>query len=102
MNSVVFVHGLGSDPDCTWTAKNASSSESGYINWVVDFLPNDLPGDVKNGTRLFFYNYNTYWKRDAVKTRLARISLEFLGNLRNQIERETSVSQSLTNNVDSR
>lgn len=40
------------------------------MNWVSDFLPNDLPTAIRKDTRIFFYNYDSYWKRDAVQTRL--------------------------------
>jgi hypothetical protein len=41
-----------------------------YANWVSEFLPDDLPSTAHKDTRIFFYKYESYWNRDAVKTRL--------------------------------
>lgn len=48
----------------------SSSSSTQYVTWVSDFLPEDLPAEIRKDTRIFFYNYDSYWKRDAVQTRL--------------------------------
>ncbi|KJZ69751.1 hypothetical protein HIM_10862 [Hirsutella minnesotensis 3608] len=92
---IVFVHGLGSNPDTTWLARrpattpvplNTTLSDSEqYVNWVSDFLPNDLPPAIRRNARLFFYNYDSYWKRDAVYTRLPNLGsdlLERIGQVR--------------------
>ena len=41
-----------------------------YVNWVSDLLPDDLPSSSHGDNRIFFYNFDSYWKRDAVNTRL--------------------------------
>ncbi|CAP80021.1 hypothetical protein PCH_Pc12g03940 [Penicillium rubens Wisconsin 54-1255] len=77
---IIFVYGLGSNPNTTWrvrksnntsqsTEETQSNSEQD-VNWVSDFLLSDLPPEVRKDARIFFYNYDSYWKRDAVYTRL--------------------------------
>ncbi|KAF2003883.1 hypothetical protein P154DRAFT_519784 [Amniculicola lignicola CBS 123094] len=76
---IIFVHGLGSNPDTTWGPKGTC--------WVSDFLPQDIPAAFHKDVRIFFYNYDSYWKRDAVQARLwslgksllDRITLEIRG-----------------------
>ncbi|KJZ70348.1 hypothetical protein HIM_10277 [Hirsutella minnesotensis 3608] len=92
---IVFVHGLGSNPDTTWQARRPAmtpvpldttlSDSEQYVNWVSDFLPNDLPPAIRGNVRIFFYNYDSYWKRDAVYTRLPNLGsdlLERIGQVR--------------------
>jgi hypothetical protein len=86
------VHGLGSNPDTTWRARRVNpqqdkaarprTTEDQYVNWVSEFLPCDLPPTVRKDTRIFFYNYDSYWKRDALHTGL----LELGGNLLEQVK----------------
>ncbi|EXK77979.1 hypothetical protein FOQG_17325 [Fusarium oxysporum f. sp. raphani 54005] len=82
---IILVHGLGSNPDTTWQklAKDdlyiqadPLSSGKKYVNWVADFLCDDLPLDIRRHTRVFFYNYDSYWKRDAIEERRSRLGLE--------------------------
>ncbi|KAJ6023757.1 hypothetical protein N7540_004554 [Penicillium herquei] len=77
---IIFVHGLGSNPDKTWcTRKTPNTNNSDVeaepnskrnVNWVSDLLPDYLPPETCKEVRMFFYNYDSYWKRDAVYTRL--------------------------------
>ncbi|CAG8018098.1 unnamed protein product [Penicillium salamii] len=75
---IIFVHGLGSNPDTCWqaksTTKTSGSTEDEHVNWVSDFLPHDLPREIREDVRIFFYNYESYWMRDAVHTRLSTIA----------------------------
>ncbi|KAB8269937.1 hypothetical protein BDV30DRAFT_241947 [Aspergillus minisclerotigenes] len=82
---IIFVHGLGSNPDTTWQRLVESKShddsgdpslESRYVNWVTDFFCEDLPPHVQKNTRLFFYNYDSYWQRDAIQERRTRLGQE--------------------------
>ena len=43
-----------------------------YKCWVDNFLPNEIPERIRRHVRIYFYNYDTYWKRDAVHTRLEK------------------------------
>jgi hypothetical protein len=52
------------------------------VNWVSDFLLDDLPPSGRKDTRLFFYNYDSYWKRDAVHTRLWNLGIGFLEHVK--------------------
>ncbi|KAL1594246.1 Serine active site containing protein 1 [Nothophoma quercina] len=76
-SSVIFVHGLGSNPDTTWNLKGS--------NWVRDFLPDDIPAASREDVRIFFYNYDSYWKRDAIETRLWRLGEGLVNSICSQI-----------------
>ncbi|KAL4938709.1 hypothetical protein BDV06DRAFT_200264 [Aspergillus oleicola] len=83
---VVFVHGLGSNPDTTWAAKTnhrQSPTEPGneFTCWVTDFLPEDIPSPERENVRLYFYNYDSYWQRDAVQVRLPELGEDMLDRL---------------------
>ncbi|KAM5527058.1 Kinesin light chain 5 [Fusarium oxysporum f. sp. phaseoli] len=82
---IILVHGLGSNPDTTWqklakddlhNQADPLSSGKKYVNWVADFLCDDLPPDIRRHTRVFFYNYDSYWKRAAIEERRSRLGLE--------------------------
>lgn len=62
------------------------------MNWVSDFIPNDLPPEFRKSVRMFFYNYDSYWKRDAVYTRLASVANNLLEHIDGQIRRSKDVS----------
>ncbi|RFN43622.1 protein serac1 [Fusarium flagelliforme] len=61
--------------------KAAADSEE-FVDWVSEFLPNDLPAVIQQNIRIFYYNYDSYWKRDAVHTRLANLGDELLEHIR--------------------
>ncbi|KAJ5960017.1 uncharacterized protein N7479_007167 [Penicillium vulpinum] len=92
---IIFVHGLGSNPDTTWRARRSTNTShpieetrpngEQYVNWVSDFLPSDLPPEVRKDARIFFYNYDSYWKRDAVYTRLQSVGTHLLEHIDGQI-----------------
>jgi hypothetical protein len=100
-SSIIFVHGLGSNPDTTWGARRPQNpvdqiegtpSDEQYVNWVKEFLPNDLPLEIRKEARIFFYNYDSYWKKDAVYTRLPTIGNNLLEHIDGQIHRSKNVS----------
>jgi hypothetical protein len=69
--SVVAVHGIGADPDITWT-------ENG-LNWLehLEMLPSALPA-----ARIMRFGYDSRWKGDdAVKQRLSAVSERLLRSL---------------------
>jgi hypothetical protein len=83
--SIILVHGLGSNPDTTWQklAKNVSRNHTDpasqgkqFVNWVSDFLCEDFPPEVRRHARVFFYNYDSYWKNDAIEERRSRLGHE--------------------------
>ncbi|KAK3324839.1 P-loop containing nucleoside triphosphate hydrolase protein [Apodospora peruviana] len=88
---IIFVHGLGSNPDTTWratklvatvdTREEAATDNAQFVNWVSDFLPIDILEATNTDVRIFFYNYDSYWKRDAVYTRLANLGNELLEHI---------------------
>jgi hypothetical protein len=100
--SIVFVHGLGSNPDTTWQAarraeaanasQEAARDNDRSVNWVRDFLPEDLPPAIYRDVRMFFYNYDSYWKREAVHTRLAHDGNELLEHINGKIRVSEAVS----------
>ncbi|KAE8149842.1 hypothetical protein BDV25DRAFT_130058 [Aspergillus avenaceus] len=84
---IIFVHGLGSNPDTTWSARKCETIplpdiEKEDVCWITDFLPKDIPSPLRENVRLYFYNYDSFWKRDAVQTRLYRLGGEMLNRLR--------------------
>lgn len=88
--SIIFVHGLGSNPDTTWRAERCATTpdtpcleSERYVNWVSDFLPDDLCSDTNQDIRLFYYNHDSYWKRDALPERLNTFGHKLLGWLHN-------------------
>ncbi|RDW58624.1 hypothetical protein BP6252_13100 [Coleophoma cylindrospora] len=95
---IIFVHGLGSNPDTTWRAKRVDllHDKAGcpeYVNWIREFLPHDLPPTVGKDTRIFFYNYDSYWKRDALKTGLGELGGKLLEEVKTKL-RQTEEEQS--------
>lgn len=92
---VIFVHGLGSNPDATWSAKRTTppgqegqddaAHVSPAINWVTELLPEDIPDNLKDIVRLYFYNYDSYWQRDAVNNRLSMLGDALLEDINDTI-----------------
>ncbi|KAF2015045.1 TPR-like protein [Aaosphaeria arxii CBS 175.79] len=70
---IIFVHGLGSNPDTTWGPRES--------NWVNDILPQDIPVELQKDVRIFFYNYDSYWKRDAIQACLQSFAHGLLDNV---------------------
>lgn len=74
-DSLIFVHGLGSDQLKAWTTTltdlpaqhldDGPSSKPKEINWVRDFLHQDLKKDFSQSVRIFLYGYDSRWMRDA-------------------------------------
>ena len=61
-SSIVFVHGLASNPDTTW----CGTGPSGKVNWIKDFLAPDLADAApEQAIELWQYNYNSFWWRQA-------------------------------------
>lgn len=102
IDSIVFVHGLGSNPDTTWRARRPASSPAtnqdvpgendSYVTWVRDFLPDDLPPSIREEVRMFFYNYDSYWKRDALDNRLTNLGSALLERIGGGIRKSDAVS----------
>ncbi len=61
------------------------------MTWVSDFLPDDLRSDIRQDIRLFFYNYDTYWKRDALPERLSTLGHALLGRITSKIRTTDAV-----------
>lgn len=72
-DSIVAVHGLGSNPHTTWLPRKSSRPEdgSGQIDpttkpmWLRDILPQDLQGRGFR-VRVLAFNHNTRWKVSAL------------------------------------
>ncbi|ETN44019.1 uncharacterized protein HMPREF1541_10884 [Cyphellophora europaea CBS 101466] len=88
---VVFVHGLGANPDTTWTAtlpptKPAIPDEHDKtqerVCWVTNLWIDDIPAEVRRKTRIFFYNHDSGWRRDGVQGRLSTLAGRMLHELR--------------------
>ncbi|KEQ57652.1 uncharacterized protein M437DRAFT_61128 [Aureobasidium melanogenum CBS 110374] len=94
---IVLVHGLGSNPDTTWLAEApedsitsdasdlsdiaSASRAKRYVNWVTEFLVHDVYCADQFTPRVFFFNYDSYWKRDALETRLCSMADKLLASL---------------------
>lgn len=99
VHSIIFVHGLGANPDTTWSApKTHDATAPGprdgvwpSVNWVTDYLPYDLPAHILPYTRLFFYNYDSYWLRDAIEARLWAMGEKLVSQISLQIRRSDEV-----------
>ncbi|PIG81916.1 eukaryotic translation initiation factor 3 subunit [Aspergillus arachidicola] len=93
---IVFVHGLGSNPDTTWRARTSTQTtgtSTEYRTWVSDFLPDDLSLPDRQDVRIFFFNFDSFWKRDAVQTRLANIGNDLLEHITNTMRRSEAEQQ---------
>jgi hypothetical protein len=87
------VHGLGSNPDTTWLARplntvatlhrdlEVSASQNKPVNWVTDLLPDEIPLDVRQRSRFYFHNHDSYIKRDALNVRMRHVSDDLLNGL---------------------
>lgn len=53
-----------------------------FVNWVSDFLPDDLHLKIRREVRIFYYNYDSYWQRDALHTRLELLGKGLLEHIR--------------------
>ncbi|EXJ63310.1 uncharacterized protein A1O5_11631 [Cladophialophora psammophila CBS 110553] len=91
---IIFVHGLGSNPDSTWQARRSCDAGEQHrsedvtddlVCWVMDLLIDDLPPTVRRKTRIFFYNHDSYWQCGAVQTRLWNLAGNMLHHLRGRI-----------------
>ena len=96
--SIIFVHGLGSNPDTTWKLKNTAANseminDEEYVCWVTDFLPHDIPPAVLQDLRVFFYNHDSFWQRDSVQTRLWNLGHNLLNQMSMGIRRTEEVSK---------
>jgi len=69
--SVVAVHDIGAEPDCTWMANG--------INWLKDgsMLPHDIPN-----ARIMRFGYEPQWLSvDSVQQRLSLVADQLLHSL---------------------
>ncbi|OQV09646.1 Tetratricopeptide repeat-containing protein [Cladophialophora immunda] len=91
---IIFVHGLGSNPDSTWLARSPRNAtgprqragvDGDGVCWVTDLLIADIPPAVRRKTRIFFYNHDSYWQRGAVQTRLWNLAGNLLQHLQGKI-----------------
>jgi len=72
-----------------------TSDEEEYVCWVKDFLPQDIPLALRQNIRVFFYNHDSYWKRDAIQTRLRNLGDKLLNRLSTEIHRTEEVCKSV-------
>lgn len=92
------MHGLGSNPDTTWRARNTATEleathDKEFVCWITDFLPQDIPEAVRQDISVFFYNHDSFWQRDAVQTRLANLGQGLLHRIRAKIRRTEEVGK---------
>lgn len=87
-SSLLFVHGLGANPDTTWCAGAVTGASPELSTksccWITDLLPDDLKAEGLNKhVRLFTFNYDSFWMREANSTRLAELGRILLQELLN-------------------
>ncbi len=98
---VIFVHGLGSHPDSTWRAERgveALSSQNGsqrqqkeYVYWVKDYLIPDLASKGGCDLKMFYYNYDSAYYRDASDKRLQDLGDQLLSRISSRRQSAKSV-----------
>jgi len=105
--SIIFVHGLGSDPDTTWRARKSGTHTAGAsqptptphgmqeddVCWVTDFLPHDFPTGIRQSSRVYYYNHDFFWQTDAIATRLWNLSHNMLVRISSEIRKTKEVGQ---------
>jgi hypothetical protein len=85
LDSIIAVHGLGSNPDTTWQSRTTvplegSSDQEIYPIWLRDFLPQDLQKDGFR-VRVMAFNHNTRWKTNALNKSLEDYGQDLLREL---------------------
>jgi hypothetical protein len=79
----------------TATDAQTTSNEEEYVCWVKNFLPQDIPPALRQNIRVFFYNHDSYWKKDAIQTRLRSLGDKLLDRLSTEIRRTEEVCKSV-------
>lgn len=77
LSSVVFVHGLASNPATTWTARAERSNNTERVDWITKFLAPDLCANlqIKERLRMFYFNYESTWMYNASDARLREFGM---------------------------
>ena len=73
-HSIVAVHGIGANPDYTWTTSG--------VNWLEDrrMLPQELPS-----ARILRFGYDSQWFGDsAIRQRLSAVAESLLYTLQSE------------------
>lgn len=81
-HSIILVHGLGSNPDKTWRAfgphhkrqRSSKQDSTDSVCWPTDLLPDRLEKANRRRDRVWFYNYDSKWYKDAVHAQLADLA----------------------------
>jgi len=68
--SIVFVHGLASNPETTWEGRSSRKS------WVHHFLPKE-----NLNSRIMLFNHNTVWEANALGKSLSDHGNDLLDDL---------------------
>lgn len=82
------VHGLGANPNKTWTYRQDIATKSGKADvqseeaivgetmWLKDLLPQDIPN-----SRIMTFNSDSAWLRDAPRESMRPLASRLLANL---------------------
>jgi hypothetical protein len=97
--TVIWVHGLGSNPDTTWLGSTPRDGQDPRdtlpprfpVNWIEDLLFPDLVASSESAIEMFHYNYESYWLRDSVQQRLPRMAEDMLLHISNYLGQHTHV-----------
>ena len=64
------------------------------ICWVSEFLADDITPEHKKRIRVYFFNYDSYWKRDAIQAQLNHFGKDLLARLNTEVRKTDEVRRS--------
>ncbi|KAF2152460.1 TPR-like protein [Myriangium duriaei CBS 260.36] len=82
---IIFVHGLGASIRTTWGPLDGTC-------WVRDFLPYDIPEPFRKDVRIYFFTYDSDYRRGSAQARLRNFGENLLNYLDTEI-RQTEVER---------
>lgn len=95
ITAIIWVHGLGSNPDTTWQGRQHLPQAGPPVNWIEDFLFPDMLRSSSCDIEMFHYNYESYWQRDSIQQRLPRMAQDLLYHLSQYLKSKSNVRHPL-------
>ncbi|KAI9860939.1 MAG: hypothetical protein M1813_005618 [Trichoglossum hirsutum] len=103
-DSLVFVHGLGSDRVKAWSTKRKDAFTRRWgnglalkhleeVNWVSDFLQEDLRPEIRGFVRTYLYGYDSGWMIDAPVVDVHSLARNLLDTIAVQSRSEDSANR---------
>ena len=106
-DSIVAVHGLGSNPDTAWQSRESLPLEgtSGHAAsatkkpmWLRDFLPQDLE-ESGFSVRVMIFKHNSAWKANALSKSLEDYGQDLLRELSEKRQSEEVSDKPVSNSL---